>query len=69
MKKYLKLKRNYEKKNRVAELLSFMEYVSSDEILLDTDIIYEEYNDDIIISDKKGYCEDLFVDDTLYYVD
>lgn len=69
MKKYMKIKRIYDSKNKFAELLSFLENINSDEIILDTDISYEEYCDDIIISDNKGYCEELFFDDTLYFKD
>lgn len=57
----------YDNKNKFLDLLAFLENINSDEIVLDTDISYEEYSDDIIISDLKGYCEDLYFDDMIYY--
>lgn len=57
----------YDNKNKFLDLLAFLENINSDEIVLDTDISYEEYSDDIIISDLKGYFEDLYFDDMIYY--
>lgn len=64
---YMKNNKIYDNKNKFLDLLAFLENINSDEIVLDTDISYEEYSDDIIISDLKGYCEDLYFDDMIYY--
>lgn len=69
MKKYMNLLKKYDKKSKMNELLYFKESIYCDEILLETDIYYNEYNDDVIISDERGFCEDLYIDDTLYYID
>lgn len=69
MRRYMKLKKVIDKKIPLIDLLSFKETQTFDEIMLDTDISYEEYNDDIIINGKNDYLDDIYLDDIINYYD
>lgn len=69
MRRYMRLKKIVNNNIPLIDLLSFKEIDTLDEIMLDTDISYEEYNDDIIINGKNDYLDDIYLDDTINYYD
>lgn len=69
MRRYMKFRKVVNNKIPLIDLISFKESEKLDEIMLDTDISYEEYNDDIIINGKNDYLDDIYLDDMINYYD
>lgn len=78
MSRYIKFIKNYDFENMITKLFTLNDNYCYDEIILDDNNEYDdmildhdiEYNnyEDIIISNLSGYCEDIFIDDTLDYI-
>ncbi|MEF9990632.1 MAG: hypothetical protein RRZ84_03665 [Romboutsia sp.] len=68
MRKYIGFIIKNKRKAKLFEI-KVSESIDNDEIFLDKDIDYCDYNDDVLINATNGFYDDIYLDDTLYYTD